>query len=141
MLLCAAVTWSSFAFAEAPVAEAGLGLVAYVGDTVELNGSGSTDADGDRLDYAWTQTGGPPVDLTGADTAKPRFEVRDPGTLRFALVVSDGESDSAPDTVEFVVPHEAIDTVEAGCAAVAPGRLGLAVAGMALAVCLARGRR
>lgn len=38
----------------APVANAGLSQSAIVGETVTLNGSGSTDANGDRLTYQWS---------------------------------------------------------------------------------------
>ncbi len=106
----------SFAAGEAPTAEAGLGLIAYVGDTVVLDGSGSTDPEGDTLTYTWSQVGGPPVELTRGDTTQPRFDVGAAGTLRFALVVSDGTTDSAADQVEVVIPHEEIRGVEAGCA-------------------------
>lgn len=140
MLLFASIASLPVAHAAAPVAEAGLGLVAYVGDTVELNGSGSSDEDGDHLSYDWSQVGGPPVELTGATNARPRFDVTAPGTLRFQLVVNDGQEDSEPDVVEFVVPYESIEGVEAGCAAV-PGAASLGAPLLALAACLARRRR
>jgi hypothetical protein len=125
----------------APVAEAGLGLLAYVGDTVELNGSGSVDPEGDPLTYAWEQTGGPPVDLQGADSSTPRFEVETPGTLRFSLVVNDGTTSSPPDEVEVVVPYKDIgDDVATGCAVVPPGKAASAAAVAAL-LCLVRRRR
>ena len=43
-----------------PVADAGADLVAGVGDIVPLDGSGSTDSDGDVLEFAWDFTGYPP---------------------------------------------------------------------------------
>lgn len=102
----------------APTAEAGLGLLAYVEDTVELNGSGSIDPEGDALSYTWSQVAGPPVELQGGSSAQPRFTVTDPGALRFALVVNDGLSDSAADTVDVVVPYRTVDDVATGCAVV-----------------------
>jgi hypothetical protein len=101
----------------APVAEAGLGLIAYVDDTVILDGSGSSDAEGDPLTYAWTQVGGPPVELDDPTSPKPRFTVAAAGTLRFALVVSDDLTPSTADTVQVIVPYEQVDGVKAGCAA------------------------
>ncbi|MDP2309157.1 MAG: hypothetical protein Q8P18_24250 [Pseudomonadota bacterium] len=124
----------AFAAGEPPVAEAGLGLIAYVGDTVILDGSASFDPEGDPLVYTWAPVGGPPTELQSGDTAQPRFLVKEPGTLRFSLVVSDGTSASGADAVEVVVPHQQIDGVEASCAsAVGAPWLGLVAAGLALA--------
>lgn len=140
MLLAVASLLLRTAAAEPPSAEAGLGLIAYVGDTVELNGTGSSDPENDPLVFAWTQVGGPPVVLEATDTAKPRFAVDAPGTLRFALVVNDGATDSAPDVVAVVVPHQDIEGVATSGCAVVPGVPGVAFAG-ALVACLARRRR
>jgi hypothetical protein len=107
---------AAFAAGEPPVAEAGLGLVANVEDTVVLNGSGSYDPEGDPFTYAWTQVGGPEVELDGADIPKPRFTVPAPGSYRFALVVSDDLSASAADTVDVVVPYKEIEGVSTACA-------------------------
>lgn len=105
-----------------PVAEAGLGVLAYVGDTVELNGTASSDPEGAELVYKWAQTGGPSVAIEGGSTAQPRFEVTEPGTLRFELVVNDGLTYSEPDTVEVVVAYTAVDgTTGGGCTAVPAG--------------------
>ena len=38
-----------------------------------LNGSGSSDPDGDVLTYAWAQTGGSAVILSNVGTATPSF--------------------------------------------------------------------
>ncbi|MFN7143440.1 MAG: PKD domain-containing protein [Myxococcota bacterium] len=129
----------ALAAGETPVAEAGLGLIAYVDDTVILDGSGSYDPEGDALTYAWTQVGGPPVQLQDAETAQPRFEIGTAGTLRFELVVSDDLSASAPDLVEVVVPYERIEGVETSCAVV-PG-LSAAAAALSLAALAGRRRR
>ncbi len=75
--------------------------------TVNLDGTGSSDPDGDALSYSWAQTGGPNVTLTGATTATPSFTSPDvtpgnPQTLTFELTVGDG-SVSASDSVDVVV--------------------------------------
>ena len=101
---------------EAPLADAGVGLLAYVGDTVSLNGRASADPEGEKLSFAWTQSGGPEVQLDKATTPEPEFTVEAAGTLRFTLVVNDGAWDSAPDTVEIVVPEQAFGgEAEGGC--------------------------
>jgi hypothetical protein len=70
------------------------------GSTVTLNGGSSNDPDGDPLTYTWTQTLGPTVTLSGANTSSASFSaptVSSDTLLRFSLAVSDpgGLSDSA----------------------------------------------
>jgi MYXO-CTERM domain-containing protein len=65
--------------------------------TITLNGSGSTDGDGDTLTYAWSQTSGPSVTLSGANSAQASFampEVTADTTYAFKLTVSDGKASS-----------------------------------------------
>lgn len=102
----------------APVAEAGLGVYAYVGDRVILNGEASYDPDGSPITYAWTQISGPPTALADATTAAPSFAVEQPGTVRFQLLVSDGSMTSTPDTVAVVIPDRELRPLgsEGGCA-------------------------
>lgn len=88
--------------AGAPVANAGESVDVSSGFNVLLDGSGSSDPDGDALTYTWTQTKGPDVtngagSLTGVD---PSFIAPDSvDTLVFELVVNDGTQDSAPASV------------------------------------------
>lgn len=129
--LLLALSLPAHATGAAPVADAGLGVLAYVGDTVVLNGTASTDAEGDALTYTWTQLDGAPVALDGYDTAEPAFVVDAPGPYRFQLVVNDGALDSAPDEVALYVPdREATPSGKpSGCstAPAAVGWLGVAV--------------
>ncbi len=102
------------AFAAAPIAEAGTGLLAYVDDTVILDGSGSFDDDQDALTFAWSQAGGPSAKLDDDAISAPRFTIDEPGTYRFRLVVNDGAEDSLPDQTEVVVPYKALEPTS-GC--------------------------
>ena len=87
-----------------PVADAGSAQTVDAGDAVSLDGSGSSDPDGDALTYAWTQTSGPTVTLSGASSATPSFTAPSAdATLVFSLTVNDGTDDSAADTVAITV--------------------------------------
>ena len=102
----------------APTAEAGLGVLAYVGDTVVLNGTGSSDPEADNLTYVWTQVQGADLEIEGGDSAEPTFVIAAPGAYGFSLVVNDGTADSLPDDVVFFVPDRELtpDGESAGCA-------------------------
>ena len=72
--------------------------------TVTLDGSESWDPNGLSLQYAWIQTGGPMVTLTGSSTAKPTFTAPvGPTNLTFRLIVSNGTQTSAPATAKVKV--------------------------------------
>jgi PKD repeat protein len=88
-----------------PVADAGRDAVAAVGDTVVLDGSGSTDPEAEELGYAWRVLERPVTSQTAlSDPAapKPSFVVDADGRYLFELVVvSDEEAYSTPDIVEI----------------------------------------
>ncbi len=90
-----------------PTASAGPDQQVGEGDAVVLDGSGSFDPEGLPLTYAWTQTGGPSVELSGVDTASPTFtapdELADDAVLGFALVVTDASNTTAADDVSILV--------------------------------------
>jgi uncharacterized protein (TIGR03382 family) len=76
------------------------------GDSVTLDGSGSTDPDGNTLTYQWTQVSGPAVTLNPADGSFTSFvspKSKDGATLVFELTVSDGDA-SAKQQVTVDVP-------------------------------------
>jgi LmbE family N-acetylglucosaminyl deacetylase len=87
------------------VAHAGYIQTASADDEVTLDGSQSSDEDEDELEYDWSQTGGPTVALSDADTDSPSFTIPShPTLLTFSLVVDDGSTASAPDFVMVRVP-------------------------------------
>ena len=92
---------------ELPIANAGQPQTVNGSVTVTLDGSGSSDPEGRQVFYAWTQTGGvPTVSLSDGIAAMPTFTaptVATTTTLTFSLMVADGESESAPATVEITI--------------------------------------
>lgn len=99
-----------------PVADAGADQVVLELSTVNLDGSASSDPDGDALTYAWLQTAGPNVTLSDATAAQPSFtapDVTGPTVLSFQLTVNDG-SDSATDTVDITVQESLSQVTVAG---------------------------
>ncbi|HXS96501.1 MAG TPA: PKD domain-containing protein [Candidatus Limnocylindrales bacterium] len=82
-----------------PVANAGPNRTVSVGAVVTLNGSGSSDVDGDPLTYSWTFIGRPPTSnaiLLAAATVNPVFTVDKAGSYQIQLIVNDGKVNSAP---------------------------------------------
>ena len=85
-----------------PVANAGPDQTVLVSEVVTLDGSGSTDVDGDALTYAWSLTSRPPgslATLNDPGVAMPTFVADEPGTYVAQLIVHDGQAPSAPDMV------------------------------------------
>jgi len=84
----------------APVANAGADQTAFVTQTVTLDGSKSSDVDGDPLTYNWlfiSIPSGSGAALSNPMDVKPTFVVDKPGTYIVQLIVNDGNVDSAPD--------------------------------------------
>ena len=85
----------------APVANAGPDQTVDPG-LVTLNGSGSSDANGDPITYSWTLISRPPGSaavLTNPTSPMPTFTVDRAGEYVAQLIVNDGTVNSAPDSV------------------------------------------
>lgn len=94
----------------APVANAGPNQTAAVGATVTLNGSGSTDADGNPLTYQWSFASvptGSAATLILPTTMKPTFIVDRAGDYVVRLIVNDGTANSTPATVTITTANTA----------------------------------
>jgi hypothetical protein len=82
-----------------PSANAGPDQSVDTGQLVTLSGSGSSDPDGTVASYAWVQTSGPTVTLTGSG-ANRTFTPTVAGTYTFGLTVTDNlGAASAQDTL------------------------------------------
>jgi RHS repeat-associated protein len=100
----------------APVASAGPDQTALVGDMVTLNGSGSSDADGDALTFEWSfvsRPAGSAASLSDPGAVQPTFEVDRFGSYVLQLIVNDGTADSAADTVTITTENSP-PTADAG---------------------------
>ena len=91
---------------EQPSANAGPDQVTGVGEKVQLDGSNSTDPEGDPLTYEWKFKASP--DGSTAELSDPKaktleFTPDKPGKYIVELIVNDGLESSDPDTVSIEV--------------------------------------
>jgi hypothetical protein len=90
-------------------AVAGRRISADQGQSVSLDASYSASLTNAPLSYAWTQTSGPAVQLSGANTATPSFVAPNvtPGgqALTFQLTATGAPADVDTDTVTVLVHH------------------------------------
>lgn len=100
-----------------PVANAGSRVEAFLGSPVVLDGSLSSDPNGDAISYYWKLTGKPAgshATLTGGDTAAPIFNPDVKGIYEAKLTVSDGVLDSLSSTVMINVFSQIDGVIEPG---------------------------
>jgi hypothetical protein len=89
-----------------PVADAGDDQSVNEGVTVTLDGTGSSDPDGDPITYQWSAPAG--ITLSSTTASQPTFtapEVDEDTDYTFTLVVNDGTEDSTPDQITVTVKH------------------------------------
>ena len=92
------------------MANAGPDQAVTTGSTVQLNGAGSSDADGNPLTYAWSfvsKPAGSAAVLSNPSVVNPTFVADKSGSYVVQLIVNDGLVNSAPDTVTVTVMLDA----------------------------------
>ena len=105
-----------------PIADAGDDQTVIVTQTVTLDGTGSTDPNGNTLSYSWmfaSEDASDPIPsgstavLSDAETATPSFVADLPGVYSVKLIVNDGLASSDPDyvTVTALSIIEALDNL------------------------------
>ena len=83
-------------------------LVAHPSDRVILDGSLSSDPDGEVITYQWSQSDGPEAEIIAADTATPTVTIPtldQNDQITIDLVVSDGQSESSKASVIIDVQY------------------------------------
>lgn len=96
-----------------PEARAGEDQVVTTGADVTLDGSGSSDPDGNALTFSWAQVRGTPVVLSSSSEAVVTFTAPAKGTTAiFLLTVSDGQSSATAQTRVAVRPADSTVQVQ-----------------------------
>lgn len=95
-----------------PVADCGDDQLKIITETVQLDGSGSSDQDGDAITYSWSilsQPSGSSATLSNSAVVDPSFEADVAGEYQVQLIVNDGTEDSESCLVNITVqtPQEA----------------------------------
>jgi YD repeat-containing protein len=93
-----------------PVANAGANQSIPLGATITLDGSHSSDVDGNPLTFRWSLLARPPGStavLSNPNSVSPSFNADAPGTYVAQLIVNDGSVDSAPASVTLTTANAA----------------------------------
>lgn len=98
----------------APSAHAGQAKRVSAGSTVLLDGSASSDTDGDSLSYSWSllsRPAGSKAALSSATTSSPGFVADVPGVYVAQLMVNDGQANSVPVTLAIAAAGPPVITL------------------------------
>ena len=116
-----------------PTADAGPDQTVQLGDTVTLDGTGSSDPDGDPLSYQWqvvSHPDGSRVVLGSQGTTTPQFTPDYPGTYILSLTVLDLRDSSDPDRVTVTVEGALVSVPDVTGMTRAEAEAALTVAGL-----------
>ena len=95
---------------QVPVANAGIDQSVHIGKLVTLDGSASSDIDGDTLSYQWRVIAAPAGSasvLSDPTAVNPGIGIDKHGSYTIQLIVNDGIEDSIADTVVLTVLNRA----------------------------------
>jgi trimeric autotransporter adhesin len=96
-------------------ANAGAPQTVLPGTLVRLAGSAVVYDGAPSVSYAWTQTGGASVVLTGAQTATPSFTPTSPGNYPFTVVATDSLGGTSSASTFVTVTNSAAAAAQAQC--------------------------
>ena len=116
-LALAAIGCDGDAENKTPVANAGTDQQVAANTEVKLDGSKSSDPDGDTITYQWTlgtAPSGNTAALVNPTAQKPTFKPTLDGTYEMSLVVKDGTVSSQPDLVVITVGNAVKPLANAG---------------------------
>ena len=117
---------------QAPVANAGADQTGADGDTFQLDGSASTEPDGDPKTYVWSfleKPNGSAVKLSDQFAEKPTFKADVIGTYKLRLEVRDGKGLNGTDDVTVTVNSP--DPMEATSGSIVGGKFPITTAALA----------
>ncbi|SEA21080.1 PKD domain-containing protein [Microbulbifer marinus] len=104
------VTVTLLPVAVAPVASAGRDREIAIAERVDLDGSGSSDLNGDISSYSWKQVSGPDVTIEHGDQSVAYFTAPDFDTsVTMELTVTDSAGNTATDSVTYTAVHVAVN--------------------------------
>ncbi len=110
-----------------PVADAGVDQTVEIGATVQLDGTGSSDADKDTLRFAWSFTAKPEGSsavISDPSSPRPTFMADQAGTYVVQLIVNDGKEDSVPPDTVTIITSSVEPPGTLHCGSNATGNLG-----------------
>jgi hypothetical protein len=108
-----------------PSADAGVPQSVATGTTVQLDGSGSVDPDGDPLSFAWSlaKPAGSTAALVDASGSSPTFVADVAGVYTASLIVNDGQGNSPIDAVSVTAADPGVTSASRSCWTAVPAAM------------------